>query len=463
MVTMTTDAVRSIRSADEFKAEFKKIAAASIGLILIRTREPRRCAETLMEIAVEREVSFKLWACNAGWMDFPDPSNTLPGRDVELNIAKPSSVNQQTIDAHKALEHANRSNDEGIYVMQFLHHQYDKPLIQQDLKDFAQKAMTEDMQLVILAPESAKIPVDLEDDVHVLDFRLPSHAELLERYESIVGDIEDADAKPSFSKDDVNAIVQNAVGMTVVEFEASLAIAIIEAYNRVEAGDIEELTPEEYIRVILRHKTEAIKKTDMLELMSGGNMDEIGGYDLLKQWLRVRAKAYSEDARKYGVEVPRGMLCAGPPGSGKSSIAKAVSSVLRVPLIKFDIGKVFGKFVGESEGRVRAALKAIESMAPCVLPGTLIRLADGSEVPVEELYGRGPQNLAAIDPDSGERITTRMHTLLRKESKPALRITTASGKSISVTEDHKLLVLREGKRVWVQARDLVTGDDLVEA
>jgi SpoVK/Ycf46/Vps4 family AAA+-type ATPase len=87
----------------------------------------------------------------------------------------------------------------------------------------------------------------------------------------------------------------------------------------------------------------------------------------MKEWLKLRSKAFSQEARDYGIEMPKGVLCVGPPGTGKSLFSKATASTFGVPLVKFDIGKVFGKFVGESEGRIRQAIKIIEAMAPCVL------------------------------------------------------------------------------------------------
>ncbi len=114
-------------------------------------------------------------------------------------------------------------------------------------------------------------------------------------------------------------------------------------------------------------KTEVVRRSEMLELMEAETMSNVGGLDLLKAWVNKRAKAFSDEAKQYGIEPPKGIALIGPPGTGKSLAAKAISSILGLPLIRFDISRVFKSLVGESEGRVRAALKMVDAMSPCVL------------------------------------------------------------------------------------------------
>ena len=85
-------------------------------------------------------------------------------------------------------------------------------------------------------------------------------------------------------------------------------------------------------------------------------MDDIAGLDELKKWLQSRSRAMSEEAREYGLPLPKGILVAGVPGSGKSYTAKAVSSSWQLPLLQFDMSQVFGSLVGESEQKMRNAL-----------------------------------------------------------------------------------------------------------
>ena len=61
------------------------------------------------------------------------------------------------------------------------------------------------------------------------------------------------------------------------------------------------------------------------------------------------------------------VLIAGVPGCGKSLNAKASAKLFGVPLLKLDMGRLMGKYVGESEQNMRQAIKLAEAIAPCVL------------------------------------------------------------------------------------------------
>jgi len=96
-------------------------------------------------------------------------------------------------------------------------------------------------------------------------------------------------------------------------------------------------------------------------------MESIGGLDNLKEWLKTRYKAFSQNAKKYKLKSPKGIMLLGIPGTGKSLSAKAVSNSWKMPLLRLDFGKVFGGIVGESESNIRETIKIAESLSPCVL------------------------------------------------------------------------------------------------
>ncbi len=81
---------------------------------------------------------------------------------------------------------------------------------------------------------------------------------------------------------------------------------------------------------------------------------------MLKQWLQMRERAFSEEARKYGLPAPKGMALIGIPGTGKSLTAKMIANLWDLALIRLDIGALFGSLVGQSEENTRHALKLAE-------------------------------------------------------------------------------------------------------
>lgn len=122
--------------------------------------------------------------------------------------------------------------------------------------------------------------------------------------------------------------------------------------------------------LILREKEQLVKKSSMLEMINfKETIDDIGGLELLKEWLEKKAKIFRDLDRavKFGVDVPKGVLIFGMPGCGKSLTAKATASLFEIPLVRLDVGRLLGKYVGESEENMRKALALTEAISPCVL------------------------------------------------------------------------------------------------
>jgi SpoVK/Ycf46/Vps4 family AAA+-type ATPase len=88
---------------------------------------------------------------------------------------------------------------------------------------------------------------------------------------------------------------------------------------------------------------------------------------VLKDWLLKRAAAFTEQARDFGLPAPKGVLLLGVQGCGKSLCAKAVSSLWQLPLLRFDMGRMFNSLIGSSEENVRKAIAVAESVAPAIL------------------------------------------------------------------------------------------------
>lgn len=117
-------------------------------------------------------------------------------------------------------------------------------------------------------------------------------------------------------------------------------------------------------------KEQFIKKSGMLEIVNfSESIEDIGGLENLKDWLYRKAFIFREldKAIKFGVDVPKGIMIIGMPGCGKSLTAKATASLFEIPLVRLDVGRLLGKYVGESEENMRNALKLSEAISPCVL------------------------------------------------------------------------------------------------
>ena len=122
------------------------------------------------------------------------------------------------------------------------------------------------------------------------------------------------------------------------------------------------------VNVVFAEKQQIIRKSGLLEYYSTSeSFTTIGGMAVLKDWLRKRSVAFGEEARRFGLPAPKGILLLGVQGCGKSLSAKAVSSLWQLPLLRFDMGRMFGSLVGSSEENVRKAIAVAESVAPAIL------------------------------------------------------------------------------------------------
>jgi SpoVK/Ycf46/Vps4 family AAA+-type ATPase len=98
-------------------------------------------------------------------------------------------------------------------------------------------------------------------------------------------------------------------------------------------------------------------------------MAQVADLATLKAWLAKRKAVVKEpeQAAKFGLTFPRGVLLLGVPGCGKSLCAKAVASGWELPLLKLDTSNLYNKYIGESENNFKRAMRTAERMAPLVL------------------------------------------------------------------------------------------------
>ena len=204
-----------------------------------------------------------------------------------------------------------------------------------------------------------KIPPELEKELTVLDLDLPTDEELLAVLEETIEQVKDNPrVEINMENGAREKIVKALNGLTRTEAENALAKVVV-MRSRLDPEDVP---------LLLSEKEQIIRKSGMLEFYSTPErFGSIGGLEQLKTWLHQRGKAFSEKARDFGLPNPKGLLLVGVPGCGKSLTAKAVASEWQMPLLKFDLGKVFGGLVGESEENMRRAVKMAEAVAPCVL------------------------------------------------------------------------------------------------
>lgn len=218
--------------------------------------------------------------------------------------------------------------------------------------------------VVLVTPDIPLPESSASDSILSLRFSTPGLNELKDSVQTVTKDAsQDFSDGIQLGAGDIDRICYAGAGMTLLQFETYLALGAVKAARNGK----DALTAEDLIDQVRVGKTEIVNQSDILELYKSTDIADVGGMENLKDWVKKRQRCYSDDAKDFGIEAPKGMVLVGPPGTGKSLVAKAIASELGVPLIRIDFGRVFSSYVGSSEQRIRTALRQVEAMSPCVL------------------------------------------------------------------------------------------------
>lgn len=216
---------------------------------------------------------------------------------------------------------------------------------------------SENGQAVIVISPSKEVPAELVNHFTVIEWPLPDREEIAELLDVTVNSLKEKHRAGAVngSRD---AVIDAAVGLTGEEAQACFSKSLVSTQP-----------PHIDPALVAAEKQRVIARDGILEWVDPpeGGLDNIGGLDNWKAWLQARAAAFTPEARAYGLPSPKGALVVGVPGCGKSYSAKALASEWRVPLIRFDLGAMRSKFVGESEGNLRKALAIVEAVGRCVV------------------------------------------------------------------------------------------------
>lgn len=243
-----------------------------------------------------------------------------------------------------------------ILILQDIHYYFDQPEVTALLKNLVIKINNGmDTAIVLIAPV-IKIPPELEKFITILEIEYLGFAEIRQAIENFI----DAYELPKVNDKLLDELAMAFKGLTKFEIDNLLALAYSND-GELTRGDL---------KVIFEQKKQMIMKSGILEMITvTETIEDIGGLDNLKTWLKRKAKVIKNinAAEAFGVDMPKGVLIAGVPGCGKSLNAKAAASLFEVPLLRLDMGRLMGKYVGESEGNLRKAIALAEAIAPCVL------------------------------------------------------------------------------------------------
>lgn len=361
-------------SQEKYIQKLDDMFASAVSVVFTPSREPRRTVEAVKAMGARDNVPVFVWNDVYGWKVFTGQDRTV---GVPVDADSPVGNFYQALRrilGFKIGENTSNASSRFDYekgaayiVMEGTSpHLGLLPMTTTLLKDYAYSFPETLMSLVLITSESYTIPEELAHDILVVDFDLPTKTDLCHAWESTVANQYESKNLPIpetyIPGDSVDALVNAASGMTILEAET--------AYSRAFTLNdrlFPDIPVENLLAQVHRSKEDIVKKSQTLEMVNPISVDSIGGLELLKDWFITRSVCFSEEARKAKVDAPKGVALIGPPGTGKSVCSKAVASILNLPLVRVDLGRLFGSLVGQTEARTRTMLKELEAMAPCIV------------------------------------------------------------------------------------------------
>jgi len=325
--------------------EIRLYLRARVALIVLVTVEEQRALAVLDEVRRGRDPRSDLIV----W-DIADRFSSKAG-DQMPDAADPVTA------LDKVRERAAKAPDRrDLYVLKDFHEFWAKdPRVRRKLRNLAQQLVYTGSSLVVTTP-SRSVPAELRDEAVILEMPLPDEESLRRELDDLVKTTKGI--RSQLTEHGRVRLAQAALGLTAAQAKRAFAKAIVR----------DEVLDDRDIDAVLSEKKAVIKESRALEFYAADEtLDDVGGLDALKKWLNLRERAFGSEAAAYGLPAPKGLALIGIPGTGKSLTAKMIGGLWRMPLLRLDVGALFGSLVGESEERVRRALQLAETVAPCVL------------------------------------------------------------------------------------------------
>ena len=410
--------------------ELRDLLRARYPIVYVVSSEEDRVEQELARFVQERRDKargdaelearkFVVWSINDGLMERSwsiEADGTVKwGEDRKI---------PETDDPERALGHIRRAEFEAVYVLRDFHPYLTNPKVGRSVRDLHKVLREKHTNVVLLSP-IFKSPAEIENDLAVVDYDLPEREDVEQSLDRFL-DKHHIDSRADRVEGDPHIrsrVVEACLGLTLEEVVKVLAKSVIRNFDVHGEQDFD-------IDTILAEKRHIIRKSGILEFFeSDRSMDDIGGLETLKDWLKKRERAFYPEAQRFGLPTPKGILLIGIPGCGKSLTAKSIGIYYKMPLLRLDVGRVFGSLVGSSEENMRKAIRTAEAVAPSIL--WLDEL--------EKAFS-GVQSSGQSDAGTTARVFGTFITWLQEKGSPVFVMATANDVSLLPPE-----LLRKGR------------------
>lgn len=377
-----------------FLHEIDVLVRAKYPILYLVTHEEERAEKIICDVARLQNKRCYSWSYTRGLLE--------AGTDLQMK----KKISEATTDPFEAMNAVIDNVENAIFIFKDLHPFLKDPRIVRRLRELAAFLRDSPRTLFLVSP-SLVIPCELEKEITVIEFGFPTPEEINQKIDEMIELVRNNPrVKINLPQPDRERLIKACSGLTLREIENVLSKTLISQLK---------LDGEDF-RAILEEKEQIIRKSGILEFYAATEaFKNVGGLENLKAWLEKRRLAFSEKARAFGCTPPKGIMLLGVQGCGKSLVAKAVSSLWNVPLLRLDMGRIFSSLVGSSEENVRRAIRTAESVAPAIL------WVDE----VEKAFA-GVQSSGAADSGVTSRVFGTFLTWLQEKTSPVFVIATSN-------------------------------------
>ncbi len=411
----------------DFETELDILIRARYPILYLVTSEEARVQASIREMADRGQKKIFEWSITTGLV----PAGT--------SIQSQKTRNSPTREPLAALNEVIDLVEPALFLFKDFHPFLERSRIEviRRLKEIALHLQNSHKTIILVSPV-LEIPPELDKEITVLTFPLPGKADLGRLLDRITDEVRPfGNITVDLDEAGRERLLQAALGLTMSEAENVFAKIVVKS-ERLSVEDLDE---------IFFEKQQIIRKSGLLEYYDAKeDFESVGGLAELKEWLVKRALAFTPEAQAFGLPAPRGVLMLGVQGCGKSLCAKAVASQWRLPLLRFDMGRMFGSLVGSSEENARRAIAVAESVAPVILWVDEIDKAFA-----------GARGSASVDGGTTARVFGTFLTWLAEKSAPVFVAATANDISELPPE-----LLRKGRFDEIFFVDLPTDEERAE-
>jgi SpoVK/Ycf46/Vps4 family AAA+-type ATPase len=381
----------------KFNDELTLLLKARYPVIFINTIEEDR-----VEYVIRKHIKTSLNRSIYSW-DFVDGYTNNPNNE---GFAKRNPL--------QALELIERLTSEtpAVFLLKDFNRFLTDISISRKLKNISRILKLQPKTIIIIGSEF-NIPKELQDLITVLQFQLPLESEINQELTRLIDSL-----NIKVNLELFESLTQACQGLSLERIRRVLS-KIIATHKTID---------EKSIAILLSEKKQIISQTEILEYWSANEkITNIGGVENLKQWLKKRKTSFGIQASNYGLPTPRGLLLVGIQGTGKSLTAKAIATEWQLPLLKLDVGKLFGGIVGESESRLRQTIEVAETLSPCILW-------------IDEIDKAFSNNESKGDSGTSNRVLATFISWLSEKTKPVFVVATANNVDLLPLE-----IIRKGR------------------